>query len=197
MKVSIRIATTGLALLMSSSLAYAQAAKSHPSATPPAKKSAMGGAEMPKPSPELAKVNWMVGQWSCTGKAFASPMGPEHPVAASVRVAWEPGKFWLHSEYREKKTPQNPMPVAADEFWGHDGKAWVRLALDNMGGWSKGAGNWENDKIAWMSEGPMGGQTMKFRDTFTKKGEREIGYVGEMGASEASLARAWEINCKK
>src|SRR5262249_35940062 len=125
MKLITRLGAFALAALIGSPLVLAQADKSEEAA--PAKPRESAG---PMPSAELKKVAYMAGDWTCTGKTFASPMGPEHPVDATVHARWQLGGFWLRSQYREKKTAQNPMPIFADEYWSHDAKAgWEKVAL--------------------------------------------------------------------
>lgn len=153
-----------------------------------------------KPPAEMDKVKWMVGNWQCSGKAMASPMGPEHPTEAQVVVEMVLDDHWMLSHYREKKTAQNPMPISGDEAWAYDpaGKMWDRLSIDNMGGWTTGtAKGWEKGKLVWMIDGTVGGQKMKFRDTFVEKNPREINYVGELGSADGKWAKVWEVSCKK
>jgi hypothetical protein len=179
----------------------AQTAKKPGEKPAPAAMSAPGAAGMTmKPAPEMEKVKWMVGTWQCTGKAMASPMGPEHPVEATVTSEMTLDGFWNLSHYREKKTAQNPMPISGDEYWSYDTaeKMWDRVSVDNMGGWSTAtAKGWDKGKIVWMGEGMMGGQKMKNRDTFTEKSPREIDYVGEIGTPDGKWAAAWQATCKK
>jgi hypothetical protein len=67
-----------------------------------------------------------------------------------------------------------------------------------MGGWATGkAKGWEKGKLVWMSDGTMGGQKMKFRDTFIEKNPREITYVGELGTPDGKWTSLWETACKK
>lgn len=180
-----------------SSVASAQTQKK------PAKKAApaSGGPGMSmKPAPEMDRAKWMVGTWQCAGKTLASSMGPEHPTEAEVKSEMILDGMWLAHHYREKKTVQNSMPISADEVWTYDaaGKMWDRLAIDNTGGWASGtAKGWEKGKIVWMSDGMMGGQKMKFRDTFTEKDPGEITYVGEIRTPDGKWSTLWDINCKK
>jgi uncharacterized protein DUF1579 len=159
------------------------------------------GTGMPmKPAPEMDKIKWMTGTWQCIGKTMASPMGPEHPTEAEVKSEMALDGMWMLAHYREKKTPQNPMPVSGDEYWTYDaaGKMWDRVAVDNMGGLVNGTSKgWEKGKLVWMSEGMMGGQKMKFRDTFVQKNPRELSYTSEMGSAEGKWTTAWEATCKK
>jgi hypothetical protein len=187
------------ALVVVATLCFAQgAAKKSP--RPPAKPAAM--APMPMgPPPEMSKVSWLTGNWTCSGKTFASPeMGPAHPTEATVSAGSELGGRWMISHYREKKTAQNTMPVEADEYWTYDGaeKKWDRVAIDNFGGWSSGdAKDWQNNAITWMNEGMMAGKKFKERATFTKKSDREVFYKGDIQGKDGKWMPAWETTCHK
>lgn len=183
------------------SVSSGQAAKKPAEKPAPAAMSApaAGGMSM-KPAPEMDKMKWMVGTWQCTGKTMASPMGPEHPSEATVATEMTLDGMWILHHYREKKTAQNPMPISGDEYWGYDGaeKMWDRVAVDNMGGFATGTSKgWEKGKLVWTSDGMMGGQKSKFRDSFTEKNPREIGYTGEMGSADGKWTVLWDITCKK
>jgi uncharacterized protein DUF1579 len=153
-----------------------------------------------KPPPEMSKLAWMSGTWTCSGKTLASPMGPAHPTEATVSVRPELAGRWMVSHYREKPTAQNTMPIEGDEYWGYDSaeKKWDRIAIDNMGGWAAGdANDWQGNTITWLSEGMVMGSKAKFRDTFTKRSDREVFYKGEMQDAAGKWAEAWETTCRK
>jgi hypothetical protein len=153
-----------------------------------------------KPPPEMSKLAWMSGNWTCSGKTLASPLGPAHPTEATVSVRPELAGRWMVSHYREKQTAQNTMPIEGDEYWGYDSaeKKWDRIAIDNMGGWAAGdANDWQGKTITWLSEGMVMGAKAKFRDTFTKKSDREVFYKGEMQDAAGKWAEAWETTCRK
>lgn len=191
---------TGGALLMVASVAFAQpAAKKMP---PGQAKKAAAMAPMPMgPPPEMSKVSWLNGNWTCTGKTFASPMmGPAHPTEATVSAGTELGGRWAVSHYREKKTAQNAMPTEADEYWTYDSaeKKWDRLALDNFGGWSSGdATDWQGNTITWMSSGMTMGKKFQERAAFTKKSDREVFYKGDIQGADGKWMPAWETTCRK
>ncbi len=72
------------------------------------------------------------------------------------------------------------------------------MAIDNTGGWASGTSKgWEKGKLVWISDGMMGGQKSKFRDTFTEKTLHEITYMGEIGTPDGKWSRVWDIRCKK
>jgi len=162
--------------------------------------SAMGTGMPMKPAPEMDKLKWMTGTWQCTGKMMASPMGPEHPSEAEVKADMTLDGMWMLAHYREKKTPQNPMPIQSEDYWTYDAaeKMYDRVTVDNMGGFATGTSKgWEKGKLVWTSEGMMGGKKMKMRETFVEKSPRELTFTGEMGAPDGKWAPAWEGTCKK
>jgi hypothetical protein len=187
----IRVLGTTAGLLLAASLAFGQTS---------AKKKSMPPMSMAPPA-EMSQLAWLSGNWTCTGKSFASPMmGPEHPTEATVSAAPDLGGRWLVSHYREKKSAQNTMPVLGDEYWTYDasGKKWDRIAIDNMGGWSRGSASaWQNGAITWMSDGMMMNEEFHERATFTKKSDREVFYKGDIQGKDGKWAPAWETTCKK
>jgi len=191
--------TLSMLFFTSASMCLAQAGSKAPGAKPTPGSAAVAPG-MPKPAAEMERVKWMVGTWQCTGKTMASSMGPEHATEAEVKSEMILDGMWLAHHYREKKTAQNSMPISADEVWTYDSaeRMWDRLAIDNAGGWATGtAKGWEKGKIVWMSDGMMGGQKMKFRDTFLEKNPREISYMGEIGTPDGKWSTVWDVACKK
>lgn len=152
-----------------------------------------------KPSPELRKVDYLAGTWSCTGKALASDFGPEHATKATVVAKWILGDYWLNINYNEEKTKANPMPYHVSVFlgWDEELKKFVLGGVDDMGAYeTEQSAGWDGDKF--VLEGPvhMGGMTMKTRDVFTKVSAKEL-----MHYSELEMKGAWkkmdEETCRK
>jgi len=134
-------------------------------------------------NPKLKEVQFFVGTWQCTGVAFASPMGPEHPTKATVHGSWVLGGAWLEIHYAETKTAKNPHPVDVRVFWGYDEqpKAFVSAELDNMGGYSTAQSpGWDGDKFVLTGPTHGGGMTMNGRDIFTKVGNNEVHHESEI-----------------
>lgn len=134
-------------------------------------------------NPKLKELQPFVGTLQCTGTAFASPMGPEHPTKATVTGRWVLGGAWLEIHYTETKTAKNPHPYDVIALWGYDEqpKAFVAGTVDNMGGYGTSQSpGWDGDKLVFT--GPMhgGGAAMNGRDTFTKVGKNEIDHEGEI-----------------
>jgi len=156
--------------------------------------------EMPKPPKELSQLSYFLGSWTCTGKAFATDMGPEHASEAHVSFAKALDGFWYLFHYDETKTAANPMPYHAAGFWGYDtgDKLFVQRCHDNMSGYcqttSKG---WVGDVLTFEGPGSMGGQKMGMRDTFTKKSATEVVHAGAFQGPDGKWVNTDEETCTK
>ena len=154
----------------------------------------------PKPAPEMAQLAYFAGAWACTGKAFVSPMGPEHPTEAAIHAATALDGFWYVVHYDEKKTTANPMPYHAGIFMGYEAteKIFVLRCQDSMGGYcSETSKGWSGDTFVF--EGPNMGMWPKAngRDTFTKKGAAEMVHSGEIQGPDGKWMKMDEETCTK
>ena len=154
----------------------------------------------PKPPKELSQLAYFAGSWTCTGKGFASPFGPEHATEATVKIGSVLGGYWYMFHYDETATAGNPMPYHAAGFWGYDTgeKVFVENCQDSFGGYchqtSKG---WAGDTFTFEGPGSAGGQKVAFRDTFTKKGPAEQVHMGEMQGPDGKWMKLDEETCKR
>src|SRR5262245_48214271 len=81
--------STLVALMLATGVAWAQGAGGkEEKAAPPA-----AAMEMPKPAPELAQLNDMVGTWKCTGKGNMG--GKEFETTGTMKAAWDLEKNWV------------------------------------------------------------------------------------------------------
>ena len=69
---------------------------------------------------KLKDLQPFVGTWTCSGMAFASPMGPEHPTRATATAKWSLNKKWLEVHYTETTSSKNPHPYDVVAYWGYD-----------------------------------------------------------------------------
>lgn len=156
--------------------------------------------EAPKPPKEMAQLSYFHGSWTCSGKAFATPMGPEHATEAKLGIAHVLDGYWVVFHYDEEKTAANAMPYHAAGFIGYDPgeKAFLERCQDSFGGWcnttSKG---WMGDVLTFEGPGTMDGKKMTVRDIFTKKGPSEVMHAGEMQGPDGTWTRTDEETCTK
>jgi hypothetical protein len=137
----------------------------------------------PRPAPQLEQLKLFVGNWKCAGKQLPSPMfGPEHAFTGAASAKPEVDGFWQQFSYEEKKSKEHPG-LKLSGFWGYDtaGKRFIRGAGSNQGGWDSATSvGWNGDKMVWTGDlsGPAG--RMPFRQTFTRKGDKEWSFRLEL-----------------
>jgi len=172
------------------------AAKAAPA---PATAAATAGPPAPKPAAELDQLKVFEGSWRCDGKQPAGPFGPEQEYKSTFKGKKDIDKFWIAIEYDQKKSKSHPMPIKARGFLGYDpaAKKYVTIGADNTGGWiSESSPGWEGDKLVFSGDGSMGGQKVSFRETYMKKGDKELTWTGEM-----KMGKDWisvgNDSCKK
>jgi hypothetical protein len=149
---------------------------------------------------EQAQLDFFLGTWSCTGKTFASEMGPEHATAAVVHAAKAVGDRWIHIAYDEKKTAVNANPYHAGVYMGYDAgkKQFVEGCVDNFGGYCTQSGSgWSGDNLVFEGTANGSGQTLAVRDTFTKKDPAQLTHTGEMQGADKQWTKTDEENCRK
>jgi hypothetical protein len=149
---------------------------------------------------QLKTLNSFVGTWKCTGKAFASDMGPEHATTANVTVKWILNAKWLEVRYAEDKNSRNPNPMAIVAQWGYDAgkKTFVSGTVDNMGGYAvEESPGWSGDQLVFTGASHMGAMTMQGRDVFVRKSDSEVTHAFEMQDNTGAWKRISEEDCKK
>ena len=137
----------------------------------------------PKPAAELDQLKMFEATWRCEGKQPAGPMGPEQDYKSTFKGKKDVESFWISFEYSQKKSKAHAMPIIAKGYLGYDpaAKKYVSLGVDNMGGSvTESSPGWEADKLTFTGDGQMGGQKISFRETYTKKGDKEMIWSGEM-----------------
>ena len=153
----------------------------------------------PKPAAELEQLKMFEATWRCEGKQPAGPMGPEQDYKSTFKGKKDVESFWISFEYSQKKSKAHAMPVMAKGYIGYDpaAKKYVSLGVDNMGGSvTESSPGWEADKLTFTGDGQMGGQKISFRETYTKKSDKEMIWSGEMKMGKDWIPVGTDI-CKK
>ena len=153
--------------------------------------------EMPKPSPEMAKLDFFEGTWTCEGKMNDSPMGPGGKMSSTVRVRDDLNGHFQSGSVKGTMANMPPFEGMFHTTYDSGAKQFVMLWVDNMGAWAKSnSSGWQGDKMAFEGEQHMGGQTMKGRDTFMRSGSDTMKHI-----FEAQMDGKWmtmgEETCKK
>jgi hypothetical protein len=151
------------------------------------------------PNPMVRQLDSLAGMWRCSGTAYATPMGPEHPTAAEVTMKWDLGGYWLPFNYAEKKTAMNANPFRVTGYFGYDPeiKKLVLGSVDNMGGYSTAASDgWNGDTIVFTGPWHMGPTTVTGRDTFRKSGANGLVHTAEL-EQNGSMTKLGEETCTR
>jgi len=138
---------------------------------------------MPQPDAMLRQLDFFTGKWQCSGMAAETPMAKAHATQAEVNAKWDLGGYWVPVTYAEKKTAENPMPFTFTGFFGYDteSKKFIVGGVDNMGGRSTGSSDgWNGDTMVFTGPWKMIGMTANGRDTFLKKGDKQMVHIGEI-----------------
>lgn len=207
--VALAFATTAIAADPPKPAAPAPAAPAAPAAkdakpaapaAAPAAPAAAAAAAAPAPAAELGSaMKGMDGKWKCEGKISDSPFGKAHATKGEYQQKADLGGYWYVSRYEEKKTKENPTPYAMSGSVGFDPgkKMLMRTDIDNMGTVTHLASKgWEGDKIVWTGE-LMGPQKISFKETITKKSDKETALMLEMAGPDGKWSTLMENTCKK
>lgn len=136
----------------------------------------------PTPPAEMSNLKKTFdGNWTCEGKAEATPFGPAGTMKGTVKSHTDMGGFWQSGMV---KSTMAGMPGAMEGMfhmtYDPGTKQYVMLWVDNMGAYShETSTGWQGDKIVFSGDMSMGGKKMTVRDTFTK-------------GADGSLTHAWE-----
>ena len=126
--------------------------------------SARAEVEIPKPAPELKKLDYFVGTWTAEGEIKPGPLGPGGKFTATNRVQWMDGGFFLvtHSEFH------GAIGTGTEtSYMGYDSndRTYTYDSFNSLGEASHARGNLDGDTWTWQSETTVGAQTMKGRLT--------------------------------
>lgn len=140
------------------------------------------------------QIAFLMGDWSCKGKAEASQMGPAHPTSSKIHVEQHLDDYWLHLTMQEDPDKANPHPVRVDGFWGYDsaGKQLVRLFATNFGGWGNATSpGLKDNTIVWLGEIKQGdGRMLPLRHTITKQSDTSYRDQFEVREGDKWVVRA-------
>jgi len=118
---------------------------------------------MPKPAPELKKVEYFAGNWRSEGDMKPSPMGPGGKLTMTEHNQWMDGGFFLmmHSEFKSPALGSG----SGMAYMGYDTgkKLYTYDEFNSMGESQHSIGTVDGDTWTWIGEQHMDGNTRKTR----------------------------------
>jgi uncharacterized protein DUF1579 len=123
---------------------------------------ALAQMEMPKPAPELKKLDTFAGTWTLDGDMKPGPMGPGGKMSGQEKCAWMDGGFYLvcNSSF---KSPLGSATGTSYFGYSNEDKAYTYREFNSMGEFTDARGKADGDVWTWNSEDKVGGQMMKGR----------------------------------
>ena len=163
-------------------------------AAAPAKPAAPAKMEMPKPGPEMAKLQPLVGSFRVAEHIEASPWSGASQGAGFSRVSEGPGGFSVLVEYTTLSGVMHGLKGHGVLGWDDGAKAYREVWTDSMGpNIAVSTGNWDGDNLVMNSEGTMMGKPYKERDTFSAIGADGFTLTIEMSMDGSPMQKAMEL----
>lgn len=141
--------------------------------------------EVPKPAPELKKLDYFAGVWAAVGEFKPGPFGPGGKFTGTNRVEWMDGGFFLveHSDFN------GAMGKGTETaYMGYDGneKVYTYDSFNTLGEADHAKGTLDGDTWTWLSETRVGTQTMKGRLTIKMASATAYNFKFELSADGAA-----------
>jgi len=107
--------------------------------------------EMPKPAPELKKLDYFTGSWSTDATMKPGPMGPGGKVSGTDHIEWMPGNFFvlIHNKFN------SPMGSGTElAIMGYDStkNVYTYAAYNSAGEHEAATGTLDGDTWTWNSQ---------------------------------------------
>ena len=105
---------------------------------------------MPKPAPELSKLDYLAGDWISDGDLKPGPMGPGGKMTSTDHVHWMEGKFFLvmHSKFKGAMGDGTSLAVMG---YDPDKKVYTYNEFNSMGQIGHSEGTVTGDTWTWTS----------------------------------------------
>ncbi|HZU52534.1 MAG TPA: DUF1579 family protein [Holophagaceae bacterium] len=150
--------------------------------------------EMPKPGPEMAKLQPFIGSFRVNERHEAGFMGPAGVGAGFSHVSEGPGGFTLLVDYTTLSGAMHGMKGHAILGWDAEAKTYKQVWTDSMAPMMvMSTGGWEGETFVMNSEGTMMGKAYKERDTFSNIGAEGFTLTVEMSMEGGPFQKAMTL----
>jgi hypothetical protein len=118
--------------------------------------------EMPKPGPELKKLDMFAGAWTLEGDMKPSSMGPGGKMTETEKCEWMEGGFFLNCQVDFKGAMGSGTGLTIMGY-SPDQKSYTYREFNSWGEFTDSQGSVDGDTWTWSNEEKMGGTPMKGR----------------------------------
>lgn len=169
----------------------AQGAKPEKPTAPPAM-------SMPKPGPEMARLQALVGTWNVEEIHEPGLMGPGGKGHGVAHTHLGPGGLSFMVDYKSSGGPMKAFHGHGVVAWDADTKQYKQAWVDNMAPTlMTSTGNWQGDNLVMDTVGTMMGKPFKSRDTFTGIGPNGFTITTEMSMGDEPMKKVMTLVHKR
>lgn len=140
--------------------------------------------EMPKPGPELKKLDALSGSWTLDADIKPGPMGSGGKMTETQKCEWMDGAFFLVCNADLKSSMGDGKAVSVLGY-SNEAKAYTYREFNSWGEFEDSRGSLDSDTWTWTSDEKMGGTTMKGRFTMKMTSATSYTFTFEMSPDGA------------
>jgi len=136
---------------------------------------ALAQMDMPKPAPEVKKLDALAGSWSLEGAVKPHPSNPGGgTVLENEKCEWMEGNFFLvcHVDFKGSMGTGSAISIMG---YSTDDKAYTYREFNSWGEFTDSKGSVDGDTWTWVNDEKMNGEVMKGR--FTMKNVTSASYT--------------------
>ena len=135
--------------------------------------------EMPKPGPELKKLDVLTGSWNLDGEMKPGAMGPGGKMTEIQKCEWMDGEFFLvcHADFKSSMGDGSGISVMG---YSNDDKVYTYREFNSWGEFEDSRGSLDGDTWTWLGDEKEGGMVMKGRFTMKITSPTSYNFTFEM-----------------
>ncbi len=157
---------------------------------------ALAQMEMPKPGPEVKKLDMFAGSWTLDGDMKATSMGPGGKMTETEKCEWMDGGFFIvcHADFKGSMGSGSGITVMG---YSTDDKTYTYREFNSWGEFTDSKGSVDGDTWTWTNEEKMGAMTMKGRFTMKITSATSYNFSYEMSEDGAKWTNVLEGKATK
>ena len=141
---------------------------------------------MPKPGPEVEKLNYFLGNWKESLEVKPGHMGPGGKGAETAHAEWAPGGFFIVIRSAADMGAMGKFTSTAYIGYNAQDKVYTYDEFASTGEHTIAKGTVEGDTWTWTNESKMDGKTMngRFIEKITSPNSYDLKYEASMDGGE-------------
>jgi hypothetical protein len=157
---------------------------------------ALAQMEMPKPGPEVKKLDMFAGSWTLDGDMKATSMGPAGKMTETEKCEWMDGGFFVvcHADFKGSMGGGSGITVMG---YSTEDKIYTYREFNSWGEFTDSKGSVDGDTWTWTNEEKMGAMTMKGRFTMKITSPTSYNFSYEMSEDGAKWTNVLEGKATK